>query len=82
MDALKVWVTVAHNISDLDSFPVAVDARYQEPITSYVESRVHRRALAELDSYQVLPDQRASAERAGAIERKPTNGAQIGSLYC
>lgn len=82
MHALKVRVTVAHDISDLDSFSVAVDTRYQEPVTSYVEGRVHRRALAELDSYQVLPDQRASAERASSIEREPANGAQIGGLYC
>lgn len=81
MHALKVRVTISHDISDLDSFAIAVEARYHEPIASHVEGRVHRRALAELDSYQVLPDQRAGAESAGAIERKPSNGAQIGSLY-
>ena len=80
MHALKVRMTISHDISDLNSFAITVHARYQEPVTSYVEGRVHRRALAELDGYQVLPDQRAGAERAGAIEREPANGAQVGSL--
>jgi hypothetical protein len=78
MDALEVRMPKSHNVADLDSLSVSVHPRDQKPVASHVEGRVHGRTGASLDGDQVLPDQRAAAESAGAIEHKPANAAQVG----
>lgn len=78
MNALEVWMSKSHNVADLNSLSVSVHPRDQKPVASHVEGRVHGRTGAGLDGDQVLPDQRAAAESAGAIECKSANAAQVG----